>query len=198
MNIIFRLRLPITFLFLFALTSISCKTAELGFKVVDINGMIYDFSNRPVAFCEISLGRWYKSTSDINGRFTLSKVPLGKYSLSGYKNGYERYSDEVIVKQKGQIIYIRLPSQNQLLNLVDEALSANNFAIAEEMAERAYKINENNIESLFYYAVVKFRQRQYAKAMDFLETARKLGSRDIYVEKFISNLKEYQDENRSN
>ena len=179
-------------LFLFALTAISCKTAEFGFKVVDINGMIYDFSNRPVAFCEISLGRWYKGTSDINGRFTLSKVPLGKYKLSVYKNGHESYSDEASVKQKGQIIYIRLPSQNQLLGLADEALSANNFSIAEEMAERALRINENNIESLFYCAVVKFRQRQYAGAMDFLEKAKRLGSRDIYIEKFISQLKEYQ------
>ena len=90
----------------FTITVISCKTAELGFKVVDINGMIYDFGNRPVAFCEVSLGRRFKSTSDINGRFTFSRVPYGKYILTGHKNGFESYSEEVTVKQKGQIVYM--------------------------------------------------------------------------------------------
>jgi len=191
----FRLRIITPFLFLFVFSALSCKTAELGFKVVDINGMIYDFSNRPVAFCEVSLGRRFRSSSDINGRFSFSKVPLGKYTITGYKSGFENYSDEVLVKHKGQIIYIRLPSQNQLLNLVDEALGANNFAAAEEMAERAYKINKNNIETLFYYAVVKFRRREYRKAIDFLETAKNLGSRDSYIEKFLIQLKELRYDN---
>ena len=174
----------------FAVLLISCKTAEFGFKVTDISGMIYDFSNRPVAHCEISLGRRYKSTTDINGRFTLAKVAYGTYTITGDKNGFETYSDKVIIKDPGQIIYIRIPSQNQLLDLVDEALGANNFTLAEETVERAYHIDNNNIEMLFYYAVVKFRQHEYDRAISLLETAKKLGSRDLYIDKFLTLLKE--------
>ena len=169
---------------------VSCKTTDFGSKAFDINGMIYDFSNRPVAHCEISLGKWYKGITDINGRFTFQKVSPGTYTVSGHKNGYEPYSEEIILKDRGQIIYIRIPSQNQLLNMVDEAIAANNFILAEEIAVRAYHIDKTNIEMHYYFAVIKFRQHQYKRAISYLETAKYLGSRDFYIEKFLTTLKE--------
>ena len=170
----------------------SCKTAEFGFKVIDINGMVYDFSNRPVPHYEITLGKRYKGSTDINGRFTLPRVPIGTYKIAGKKSGFENYFDEVIVKEKGQIIYIRIPSQNQLLNMVEDALVVNNFILAEEMAERAYHVDENNTEMLFYCAVVAFRQKKIGKAVSLLETAMDLGSKDLYIGKFLAALKETQ------
>ena len=180
-------------LLLYSFLAFSCKTAEFGFKVMDINGMVYDFSNRPVPNYEISLGRKYKGSTDINGRFTLPKVAVGTYTIAGHKNGYENYNDEVFVKDRGQIIYIRIPSQNQLLNLVDDALAANDFAIAGEMAERAFQIDKNNIETLFYNAAVSFRQQQYYKAIYFLEAAVNLGAKDTYIDKFLSILRELRE-----
>jgi len=177
--------ISITLLFL------SCKTAEFGFKTVDISGMVYDFSNRPVFNYEVTLGKKrYSGSTDINGRFTLSNVPLGSYAINGSKTGFENYKGEIVIKDKGQIIYIRIPSQNQLLTLADEALTANNFALAEELAERAYQIDKNNVEMLFYYAAVSFRQNNFKKAVSFLEDAVNLGSKDYYVQKFLSAIKE--------
>jgi hypothetical protein len=184
-----RMKNLLYFLFL-TVVLVSCKTAELGFKVTNVSGMIYDFSNRPVPQCEISLGWWHKSTTDINGRFTLPKIAYGTYTVTGKKNGFEVYSDKVIINDTGQIIYIRIPSQNQLLNMVDEALTANDFTLAEETVQRAYQIDKNNIETLFYYATVKFRQREYCEAVKFLEAAKNLGSRDLYIDKFLTLLKE--------
>jgi tetratricopeptide (TPR) repeat protein len=178
-----------------ALLFFSCKTAEFGFKTADINGMVYDFSNRPVFNYEVRLGKRYFGSTDINGRFTLSNVPLGSYTISGSKTGFENYNGEIIIKDKGQIIYIRIPSQGQLLALADEALTANNFALAEELAERAYLIDKNNVEMLFYYAAASFRQNNYKKAVSFLEDAVNLGSKDYYVQKFLSAIKEMQNEN---
>ena len=183
-------------IFFIVSTVISCKTAEFGFKLIDINGMVYDFSNRPVAYCDISLGGKYTSNTDINGRFSLPKVPAGTYTITGCKEAFENYSDEIIIKDRGQIIYIRMPSQNQLLNLADEALSANKLASAEEALERAYRIDQNNTEMLFYYAAVKFRQREYDSAVYFLESARTLGSKDVYIDKFLIAIKEVQDARR--
>ena len=166
----------------------SCKTAEFGFTAIDLNGMVYDFSNRPVAHCEIFLDRKFKSCTDINGRFTLPKVTAGTYTLTAHKKGFEDYYDEIIVKDRGQIIYFRLPSQNQLLDLIDEALTANDFSHALGFAERAYQIDQNNIEMLFYFATVKFKQQEYPEAIAYLQIAKKLGSKDIFVDKFISDL----------
>jgi tetratricopeptide (TPR) repeat protein len=183
------------FIAFIAFLSLSCKTAEFGFKTADISGMVYDFSNRPVFNYELALGGKYFGNTDINGRFTLLKVPLGSYKISGSKTGFENYNGEVIIKEKGQIIYIRIPSQNQLLVLADEALAANNFTLAEEIAERAYQIDKNNFEMLFYYAAVSFRQNNFAKAASFLEDAVNLGSKDYYVQKFLAAIKEMKNEN---
>jgi len=173
-----------------ALFAVSCKTAEFGFKVIDVNGMVYDFSNRPVPFCEVTMGKRFRSSTDINGRFAMPKVPVGTYTITGTKKGFESYSEEVIIKDRGQIVYFRMPSQSQLLTLIDEALSANNLDVAEEMAERAYRIDDKNIEMLFYYATVKFRQNDYIEAIVFLEIAKRLGSKDFYIDKFLTVLKE--------
>ena len=190
-----RLRFLIA-LFLVTLSVVSCKTAEFGFKVFDINGMVYDFSNRPVAYCEISMGiKGLNSTSDINGRFSIPGVPMGNYTLTAYKDGYERYSEEFLIKLKGQIIYVRLPSQNQLLDLVDGALTANNIPLAEEMAERAWKVDPNNVETLFYLATVKFKRNDYSGALILLESALGIGAKDPYIEKFMSRIKGVQDAN---
>jgi hypothetical protein len=187
--------LLLPFITFITILSLSCKTAEFGFKTADINGMVYDFSNRPVFNYELILGEKYSGSTDINGRFTLSKVPLGSYKISGSKTGFENYNGEVTIKEKGQIIYIRIPSQNQLLALTDEALTACNFTLAEEIAERAYQIDKNNIEMLFYYAAVSFRQNNLRKAASFLEDAVNLGSKDYYVQKFLLAIKEKQNEN---
>ena len=175
-------------LFATALFAVSCRTAEFGFKIIDIHGMVYDYSNRPVAHCDISLDGKYNTLTDINGRFTLVKIPVGTYTLTGLKTGFENYVDKIIIRDRGQIIYFRMPSQNQLLDLVDEALTANNFPRAGELAERAYQVDKNNIEMLFYYATVKFRQHEYHRAIYFLETARNLGSRDSFIERFLTIL----------
>ena len=182
-------------LFALAFALMACKSAEFGFKVTDVNGMVYDFSNRPVAHADVSMGRWYRSSTDINGRFTIPKVPLGAHTITVNKKGFEKHSDEVNIREKGQIIYIRLPSQNQLLNLADDALTANNFILAEELLERAYQIDENNVEMLFYYASVRFRLSDYGLAIKFLERAKNLGSRDVYIDKFLTQLKELYNAN---
>ncbi|MCL2243641.1 MAG: carboxypeptidase-like regulatory domain-containing protein [Treponema sp.] len=172
----------------------SCKTAEFGYKTVDISGMIYDFSNKPVPFYNISLGKKYKSSTDINGRFIFQKVPAGNYSITGNKLGYETHADEINIIDNRQIIYIRVPSQKQLLDIADEALTRNDLQSAEEMLERAFLIERNNIEMLIYFAAVKYRQNNYERAVFYLENAQKLGSKDIYIEKFLNKIKELQNE----
>ena len=177
-------------LFLSSLFVLSCKSNEYGPDTVDINGMVYDFSNRPVPNCEIFLGGKYAGITDINGRFSFLKIPAGTYTVTGSKIDFETYTEEITVKERGQIIYIRIPSMVQLLNLTDEALTANNQEAAMEMVERVFRIDNKNTEALFYAAAILFRQKKYDEAIMMLETAKETGTRDPYVEKFLANLKE--------
>ena len=176
------------------LMAVSCKTAEFGCKIIDISGMIYDFSNRPISFYNVSLGKKYNSATDINGRFIIPKVPAGEYTIVGSKKGYEKYTDEININDSRQIIYIRVPSQKQLLEMADNALTENDFASAEEILQKAYQIDQNNMEMLLYFAAVKYRQNEYEKAIFFLESAQSLGSKDNYIGNFLNMLKEKQNE----
>jgi len=172
----------------------SCATGASNREIIDVSGMIYDFANRPVPYCEIILGDLYAGSTDINGRFTMPKIRAGTYIITVRKMGYETYQDEITISEPGQVVYIRIPSQSQLLNLVDEALAVMNFTAAEEYVRRAYEIDSKNIETLFYYATVKFRQQEYGEAIVFLETAKELGSRDAYIDRFLAILRELQND----
>jgi hypothetical protein len=167
----------------------SCKTAEFGHPMIDVNGMIYDFSNKPISNYTIHLGEKYTSISDINGRFYLPKIPANTYKITGNKEGYETYVSNILINSKEQIIYLRIPSSSQLLDLADQSLSSHNISEAELYIERASNIGSTSIELLFYSAVVSFRKKEYQKAIDHLMAAKDLGSTDIYVEKFFNDLK---------
>lgn len=169
---------------LLSLAASGCKTAEFGRKV-DINGMVYDFSNRPVSGYTVRLGEKYAAVTDINGRFVLPGTPVGSYQITGEKDGYESHRGSVDITGRGQIVYIRAPSRAQLLELADDALGKNQIDLAESYVERAYRIGPESTELLFYYAAVKFRQKQYDEALTYLRTARDNGSGDEYLEKFI-------------
>jgi hypothetical protein len=161
---------------------------EFGNTVIDVNGMIYDFTNRPISNYTIHIGEKYWSTTDINGRFLISNVPVGEYIINGEGNGYESYQGDVLVKDREQIIYIRVPSFSQLLDLVDLALSKNQLDEAENYIWRANLAGGFTTELLFYMAVIKYRQKDYSSAIINLRTAIDLGSTDIYVIKFLNDI----------
>jgi tetratricopeptide (TPR) repeat protein len=165
-----------------------CKTAEFGYKVVDVNGMIYDFSNRPVSAYTVSLGKNRNAVTDINGRFTIARMPVGTYQIVGGKDGYEPYQGSLDITGRGQIVYIRVPSQGQLLELTDEALGKNQMDLAETYLQRAYLAGPESTELLFYYATIRFRQKRYDEAIAYLEKARENGSRDEYLDIFLTEL----------
>jgi tetratricopeptide (TPR) repeat protein len=168
--------------FLIISTLFSCKTVD------SVNGMIYDFSNRPIQDYTVNLNEKYVATTDINGRFTINKVKMGQYSIKGVKVGFETYKSKITIDARNQIVYIRVPSQTQLLELADEALTKNRLDDAEAYVKRAYDAGILTTEVLFYYATVKFRQNDYDEAIEYLEKAKQIGSKDAYVDKFLGDL----------
>jgi tetratricopeptide (TPR) repeat protein len=174
----------------------SCKTAEFGHLIVNVNGMIYDFSNKPISNYTIifeestegSLVKKYTSISDINGRFYLPKIPADTYNITGTKEGYETYKGSIFIDSKEQIIYLRIPSLSQLLDLADQSLNKHNIPEAESYIERASQIGGTSTEFLFYSAVISFRKKEYQKAIDYLNKAKEAGSSDLYIEKFLNDL----------
>lgn len=164
-----------------------CKTAEFGPASVDINGMVYDFSNRPVPDYKVYIGE-RETVTDVSGRFSLRKVPVGKYSVIGAKKGYESYSGETSITGKGQIVYVRIPSEKQLLDLVDSSLANNDIPKAASYVTRAANTGAVTNECKFYSAVVLFRQCKYREAGIILEDLIESGWDDSYVRSFYEDV----------
>ncbi|GHU96928.1 hypothetical protein FACS189483_01390 [Spirochaetia bacterium] len=172
----------------------SCKTTEFGWKVIPVNGMLYDFSNKPVPNYTIALGEKYTSLTDINGRFLLPRIPVGEYTITGRGDGYESYQSTIAINDRQQIIYIRIPTYKQLLSLADEAMTKNQLKEADAYITRAYRTGGATAEVLFYLAAVRFRQRNYYAAARLLEIAAEQGVNDMYVDRFLDDLKRMHDE----
>jgi tetratricopeptide (TPR) repeat protein len=168
----------------------SCKTTEFLYQVISVNGMVYDFNNRPVSNYKISLGDKYVSLTDINGRFMLPQIPVGSYQLNGEKEGYEIYQGDVEINHQEQIIYLRIPSFEQLLELADDALGKNRINEAAAYLDRAQSIGLETVEYYFYGAVIKYRQDDILGAIETLEKAVKSGSADMYITIFLNDLRE--------
>lgn len=168
---------------------VSCKTAEFGVTCIDINGMVYDFENRPVPGYEISVGPKLKSVSDITGRFTIQKVPAGTYEVLGRRELYESYRGTLELTDKKQIVHIRVPSATQLLDLADKELTENRLDSAERLIDRANGTGIHTTESVFYTAVLKFRKHDTDGAILLLEELIASGVDDVYAVQFLAVLK---------
>jgi tetratricopeptide (TPR) repeat protein len=178
----------------FTLCFTVCNTTGYGRIAVGLNGMVYDFENKPVPQYIITIDNKTPVSTDINGRFFVPKVRSGKHQIRGEKSGYEEYKGEIIINDRRQIVYFRIPNTAQLLNLADDALSRNRIEEAALYIKRAETIGETTTELLFYSAVVFFRKGEYKPAIEKLKTALSLGSRDEYVTRFLDELiKRYGD-----
>lgn len=168
----------------------ACNTTGYGRSSAGLNGMVYDFENKPVPQYIITVDEKTPVSTDINGRFFVPRVRMGKHEITGYKEGYESYKGPLAINDKRQIVYMRVANVSQLLDLADAALSKNNIEEAAGYIQRAGTIGEKTAELFFYSAVVLFRQGEYQAAIETLRDALSLGFRDEYVTRFLNELTE--------
>lgn len=171
-----------------------CKTTSLIYGV-NINGMVYDFDNRPVAGYHLKLNDDLEVVTDITGRFTFEKVKLGEYLLTGESNRYETYEGKIIIYDQDQVIYLRIPSFSQLINLTDKALEANNLQEAEGFLKRAAAMNIQDIDVMIYEAVLAYRYYNIEQAIRKIEQIKVNGYRNEWLDRFYDELRKIQPRN---
>ena len=171
-----------------------CKTTSLIYGV-NINGMVYDFDNRPVAGYHLKLNDDLEVVTDITGRFTFEKVKLGEYLLTGESNRYETYEGKIIIYDHDQVIYLRIPSFSQLINLTDKALEANNLQEAEGFLKRAAAMNIQDIDVMIYEAVLAYRYYNIEQAIRKIEQIKVNGYRNEWLDRFYDELRKIQPRN---
>lgn len=179
----------------FALFCAGCKTASLLYGV-DVNGMVYDFDNRPVAGYYVTLNDDLAVVTDITGRFTFEKVKLGDYLLKGESSDYEAFEGSVSIYNRQQVIYLRIPSFSQLIQLTDKTLEEGKVSEAEQFLNRAAAMDGEHIDVLLYTVVLEYRKNNIERAMQTLERVKQKGYRADWVDTFYYELEKIQHKER--
>lgn len=164
-----------------------CKTTSMIYGV-NINGMVYDFDNRPVAGYHLKLNNDLEVVTDITGRFTFEKVKLGEYVLTGQSSTSEAYEGKVAIYDQDQVLYLRIPSFSQLINRTDKALEEDNLQEAEAFLTRAVAMNSEHIDSLLYGAILAYRKNNIGQALELLGKVQQKGYRSEWVMVFYDEL----------
>lgn len=167
--------------------AVSCKTAEFGVRRFEINGMVYDFENRPVSGYELSIdGK--KAVTDVTGRFSVAGMTAGNHAINGGKTGFESFSGDIDARGAESIAYIRIASERQLLDLACAALDDGDVSKASGLVVRAENTGHASSDCRFLGAVVRFRMGDADGARSTLDALIADGCDDPYVGRMRDDL----------
>jgi len=173
-----------------------------------LNGMIYDFDNTPVPGARIraeatgtettgteTIGAEpvrSAATSDVNGRFALAGLVAGPYAITVSLEGYEETGIKADYSDPTQILYVKLFSADQLLDLAERAASERNWASADEYLARAAAVRPGDPAAVFLEATLLVRKERYQDALAKLDALTASGVEDPYVYLFIADLLQFR------
>jgi len=119
-----RFSVPLLSLFILIGFSTSVQAQEAA-----VRGFVYEASNgEPVIFSNVYLeGTTHGASTDINGYYSITKVPAGEYMLLVTFLGYDTIRQEIVLKP-GEV-------QNQKFNLKESSVSLETVNITAEKIE---------------------------------------------------------------
>ncbi|MBT6808382.1 MAG: TonB-dependent receptor [Flavobacteriales bacterium] len=127
------------FSLLFALSIFAQKSTIRGF-VTDKN------TSEPIMFCNVSIeGTSHGSQTDLNGMYTLSKVPVGDHTIVVTFVGYEKLTKNVSLKQ-GQILTLKLELKPSTVNLNEIEISAERQEMKTDVKAASIKITNEDLK----------------------------------------------------
>jgi hypothetical protein len=123
-----------------SLTSLSAQTGT-------VKGFIYDKSNgEPVMFTPVFLSETkYGGTTDENGFYSITKVPIGVYILKASAIGYDTASAEIKI-ETDKVISKQLFINKRVINLKSVEISAEKAAQKTEVRISVQKITPKDIK----------------------------------------------------
>jgi len=162
---------------LLALSSAAPGCASRGFdgaKTGTLQGMIYDYENRPAGGYIVTIDADRQASTDINGRFMIPGIPFGTHTLSGEGPNHCPLVKAVDFADKTQIFYFRIPSNSYLYAQVDRQLAEGDYG--EAMASlRLFSADEQRGKKFnLYKTIALFRLSPADSRSGYYERARKL------------------------
>jgi hypothetical protein len=162
-----------------------------GSEPVALNGMVYDYESRPVADAEISVDGRLRARSDINGRFSLGRIPFGSYKVGFEKQGFERTCISVDYTDMMQIIYVKIFSEKQLLAASEKEVTKRSWNGALAFLDRIDAIGVQDPVARYLRAVICVRRGEAEEARRILESMLADDYDEPYIHLFLADLLQY-------
>jgi hypothetical protein len=115
-----------------------------------IRGFVYDKkSGEPVIGCNVYLGdgTMYGSPTDVNGYFTVSKVPPGKYILTASTLGFEKFSKPVEILE-GRVINDKIYLNELVQNLDEVVISGAKQEMKTQVQTSVIRVTPKQMEKI--------------------------------------------------
>jgi tetratricopeptide (TPR) repeat protein len=178
----------------FAVALVSCASGPKGALPKDettpVFGMIYDTDNSPVAEADISVDGISVTRSDVNGRFALPSLSLGRYNVTAQKEDYESVGFDFEYSNPTQIIYMKMISVDQLISLVEDDLDHREWEKAIRLLDRVEAIRKDDPAALYLRAVIYFQKGAYDDSRSLLESFLAKGFHEPSVYIFLADILE--------
>lgn len=173
----------------------SCSTVKeedvLSFEKSSLFGMIYDYDNCPVPAAEITVDGDKVPATDINGRFIIPNLTRGSHLIVVKKDGYEEFSERIDFLNKTQVLYLKIPSVKQLIDIMDSAIESMEWSLAEETIKRIETVDENDAIFIYFKTVFLYRTKCYEEAVKSLLELDQLGYKEAYIYIFLADIYQY-------
>lgn len=157
-----------------AATVVSCTTvgAPGEFQETRLVGMVYDSENAPVSGADIVLDGVRTTESSVDGRFVFDSVSRGEHALEASRSGMERVSLDFELVDRSQVLYLQMTTLYSLIESARESMRTRDDRSAENYLKRALKVEPENIEAQYLYALVYYRTGRYEEAEQTLASIR--------------------------
>jgi len=168
---------------------------DLDFDEAPLIGMIYDQDNQPVAGAVIDIeigtgekssvaavngssgadesankGRIQQERSSVNGRFITNNLPPGIHTARVYAEGYEPNTVRFEFYSREQVLYIKLGSLDNLLEMAEDAAEKEDYAAASAYLDRAEKIDDDDPVYRYLRAVIAYKVGRKQECIRWLES----------------------------
>ncbi len=162
------------------------------FATAPINGIVYDFENRPCPNVTVKLNDKFVIRTDINGRFTFLRMPPGAYSLTFEKQGYESLAIEFDFRSRAQVLYAKIISLKALVLRAEEALAEKKWSETESLLVRAKAIDSENPTVQYLEATLALFQGRVEEATQLLKTMLEQGHSNTTILLSLADIYQYR------
>ncbi len=150
----------------------------------DLHGSVYDVRNRPVAGCIILVEGKEKTLTDTNGRFVVSGLKSGSYTIETRCEYCESYSGDIKFLNETQYAVIRVVDNETLYELIEKALGKKDYEKADAYITRLIKSDAGNVNAIMYMALTRYLEGNKIAALEILNDAQDRGISDVWLESF--------------